>query len=147
LGGRALRENSCVGRPAIAPLRLYAASGELLRSVGAGLFAWPHGLYVDADGAVWVTDGRFGEGRGHQVVKLSPVGQVLLTLGEAGVAGADAAHFNGPTAVLVAPNGDIFVADGHGGTRTTGSPFAHDGTLVTWGAADRSRFSVPHALR
>jgi sugar lactone lactonase YvrE len=142
--------NDCVGRDAVAPIRLYDASGTLLRSFGAGLFAWPHGLYLDAEGNVWVTDARAGEGKGHQVVKMSATGEVLMRVGEAGVPGSNATHFNGPTAVVVAPNGDIFVADGHEAESNNRIvKLAHDGTFIeSWGGSGSSpgRFRVPHAL-
>lgn len=51
---------------------------------------------------------------GKQVFKLSPTGEVLLTLGRAGVSGAGHDLFTGPSAVTTAPNGDIYVLDGHG---------------------------------
>jgi DNA-binding beta-propeller fold protein YncE len=83
-------------------------------------------------------------------VKLSSTGEVLLTLGEAGVAGSGPAHFNGPTAVLVAPNGDIFVADGHEpDSNNRIVKFTSDGTYVTsWGSSGSGpgEFLVPHAL-
>jgi len=142
--------NDCAGRGDVAPIRLYDTSGRLVRSIGAGLFAWPHGLHVDGDGDVWVTDGRAGEGQGHRVVKLSPAGEVLMALGEAGVAGDGAARFDGPTAVLVAPDGSIFVADGHepeSNNRIV--KLARDGTyLMEWGGTGEApgQFRVPHAL-
>jgi DNA-binding beta-propeller fold protein YncE len=81
----------------VAPMLHADADGNVLASFGAGRFAWPHGIRVDADGNVWVTDARGGNGRGHQVLKLDSAGELLLALGEAGVAGSDTAHFNGPT--------------------------------------------------
>jgi NHL repeat len=143
-------ENSCVEHPDSAPLRLLSAAGRPLRSIGAGLFAWPHGLFVAADGNLWVTDGRAGAGKGHQVLELTPSGNVLLRLGEAGIAGADTEHFDGPTAVLIAPNGAIFVADGHEpDSNNRIVKFAADGTfLATWGHSGSApgEFRVPHAL-
>ena len=96
------------------------------------MFIRPHGLYVDTDGNVWVTDGEGPDGKdpnrdgkGHQVFKFSPEGKLLMTLGKAGVAGDGPDTFNMPSAVVVAPNGDIFVGDGHGGksnARSSSSP-------------------------
>jgi len=86
------------------------------------MFVLPHGIFADKDGDVWVTDGVGGgatpddvgkHGKGHQVFKFSPDGKVLMTLGKAGVPGDGPDTFNRPSAVVVAPNGDIFVADGH----------------------------------
>lgn len=142
--------NSCEDRADVAPIRVFEASGRPGDSIGAGLFAWPHGLHVDADGFVWVTDGRAAEGKGHQVVKLTAAGQVVLRLGEAGVAGDGRGRFNGPTAVWVAPDGAIFVADGHepeSNNRIV--KFAPDGRFVkSWGGSGSGpgEFRVPHAL-
>jgi hypothetical protein len=40
------------------PVLLFDESGKLVRSFGAGLMIFPHGIHVDADGNVWVTDGQ-----------------------------------------------------------------------------------------
>ena len=69
-------------------------------SFGAGMFVFPHGLYVDRDGNVWVTDGRAQERQGRTiVVKFSPDGKVLMTLGKPGVAGDGPDTFNAPSDV------------------------------------------------
>ncbi|MDA1097164.1 MAG: hypothetical protein O3B84_07940, partial [Chloroflexi bacterium] len=104
----------CVGS-SIAPILKFDPSGNLVTSFGAGMFAAPHGVHVDNNGNVWVADGGEGEGKGHQVFKFSPDGTLLMTLGRAGVAGNGPDTFNRPTDVLVAPSGDVFVSDGHGG--------------------------------
>jgi hypothetical protein len=109
--------NSCAGRNE-APILKFDKSGKLLKSWGAGMFIFPHGACVDSDGNLWVTDAQGRDGKGHQVFKFSPDGKVLMTLGKAGVAGEGPDTFNQPTDVVVAPNGDIFVADGH---RETGN--------------------------
>src|SRR4029450_7543545 len=92
-----------------------AATGRLVKSFGAGIVIFPHGIHVDREGNVWITDGLGIEGKGHQVFKFSPEGKLLLTLGKAGVAGAGNDEFNAPSAVVTAPSGDVFVSDGHGG--------------------------------
>jgi sugar lactone lactonase YvrE len=143
-------ENNCLGRNDVAPILHVATSGEWLGAFGAGLFAWPHGIHVDADGNVWATDARAGEGRGHRVLKFSPRGELLLALGTAGVAGDDAAHFDGPTDVVVAPNGDVFVTDGHEpASNNRVMKFTRDGTFVkSWGGtgSGTGEFLVPHAI-
>jgi DNA-binding beta-propeller fold protein YncE len=109
-------------------------SGKLLKSFGAGLFVSPHKLSVDKDGNLWLADNG-----GNQVFKLSPEGKILLTLGQKGVAGTGLDQFDAPTDVAVAPNGDVFVADGHnGGGTATGNArimkFDKNGKfLKTWG--------------
>jgi sugar lactone lactonase YvrE len=98
---------------------LFDAGGNVVRSFGGGMFIWPDGLDVDKDGNVWVTDAVAanripkGDKRGHQVVKFSPEGKVLMRLGVPGEAGSGPDHFNSPSDIAIASNGDIFIADGH----------------------------------
>ncbi len=143
-------QNSCVGRDGISPILLFDSSGNLTRSFGDGMFVWPHGIHVDHEGNVWVTDGRGEGGRGHQVFKFSPDGDLLMTLGTPGVAGDGPDHFNGPTDVVVAPSGDIFVSDGHeADSNNRVVKFSSDGRfLKAWGrtGVGPGEFSVPHAL-
>jgi DNA-binding beta-propeller fold protein YncE len=142
--------NDCSASADIAPILRADSSGKVLAAFGAGRFAFPHGIYVDPDGNVWVTDARGGNGRGHQVTKFSPAGAVLLTLGEAGVPGADERHFNGPTDVVVAANGDVFVTDGHETVSNNRVlKFSRDGKLIKqWGGSGSAhgQFLVPHAI-
>jgi DNA-binding beta-propeller fold protein YncE len=132
------------------PILKFDASGKLIKSFGAGLFVFPHGLYVDRNGDVWVTDGLGHDGKGQQVIKFSPDGQVMLRLGKAGVAGNGPGEFNAPSAVVTAPNGDIFVADGHGGdTNARVVKFSKDGKFIkTWGRKGNApgEFDIPHAI-
>ncbi len=126
-------------------------SGKVLATFGAGMFVFPHGLYVDRDGNVWVTDGQANKAgtKGQQVFKFSPQGKVLLTLGKAGVSGNGPDTFNQPSAVVVAPNGDIFVADGHGGDNARIVKFSKDGKFIkTWGKKGTApgEFALPHAM-
>ena len=99
---------------------------------------------------MWVTDGRGKGAKGHQVHKFSPDGKVLMTLGKAGVTGDGPDAFNSPSDVLVAPNGDIFVADGHGGeTNARIVKFSKDGTFIKACNSEGSgagQFNVPHRL-
>jgi sugar lactone lactonase YvrE len=141
--------NSCAGRNE-APILKFDKSGKLLKSWGAGMFIFPHGACVDSDGNLWVTDAQGRDGKGHQVFKFSPDGKVLMTLGKAGVAGEGPDTFNQPTDVVVAPNGDIFVADGH---RETGNnrivKFSKDGKFIkTWGkkGTGPGEFHEPHTI-
>lgn len=109
--------NVCVGSD-VDPVLLYDLDGHLVKSFGAGEIAWPHGIYVDADDNVWVTDANgyapIPEGWGHVIYKYSPDGELLMTLGEKGVGGDGKTTFRKPCDVLVGPDGTIFVADGHG---------------------------------
>jgi DNA-binding beta-propeller fold protein YncE len=141
--------NSCLGSE-LPPILRFDMSGRLLKAFGTGMFVFPHGIFVDQDGNVWVTDGQGKDGKGHQVFKFSPEGKVLLTLGKAGVAGDGQDEFNAPSAVLVAPNGDIFVGDGHGGTTNSRIvKFSRDGKFIkTWGkkGAAPGEIDIPHTL-
>lgn len=143
--------NSCVDSD-LDPILHFDTSGRLLGSFGAGLFNFPHGLHVDPDGNVWVTDHGTtpSNGRGQQVMKFSPRGELLLALGIAGEAGNGPDTFNQPSDVLVSPDGDIFVADGHGlDTNARIVKFDADGTFVsTWGGHGDGpeRLEGPHAL-
>src|SRR4030095_6397161 len=97
------------------PIQKFDASGKLVTSFGAGMFNYPHALYVDRDDNIWVSDGRAKNGKGQTVMKFSAAGKLLMTLGKPGVAGNGPDTFNGPSDVLVAPDGNIFVADCHVG--------------------------------
>jgi DNA-binding beta-propeller fold protein YncE len=142
--------NDCAATTDLAPIFHADSTGRVIGSFGAGRFAWPHGVYVDAEGSVWVTDARAGNGRGHQVTKFGPDGRVLLTLGEAGVAGSDSVHFDGPTDVVVGANGDVFVSDGHEpASNNRILKFTSAGRFVKqWGGTGSAsgQFLVPHAL-
>jgi len=141
--------NSCAGSD-LPPILHFDSSGRLLTAFGAGMFVFPHGIFVDTQGNVWVTDAQGKDGKGHQVFKFSPDGKVLLTLGKAGVAGDGPDEFNAPASVLVAPNGDIFVGDGHGGnTNARIVKFTKDGKFIkTWGKKGSAAgdIDIPHTL-
>ena len=134
-------------------------TGAILAQFGKGLFVLPHGIHADDDGNVWVTDSQGNEGgtKGHQVIKFSPEGEVLLRLGTAGQPGSGPGQLNEPCDVITAPNGDIFVSDGHSGQNpdppegATGRimKFSADGTFIKeWGEVGfrPGQFRTPHAM-
>ncbi|MDH3270402.1 MAG: peptidyl-alpha-hydroxyglycine alpha-amidating lyase family protein [Gemmatimonadota bacterium] len=141
-------------------------TGAVLENFGAGLFVTPHGLHVDADGNVWATDFRGNdEGKGHQVHKFSPTGELLMSLGTAGEPGNGPGQFNQPNDVITAPDGSIFVSDGHDGQGMTTNQaiaaglergatariqkFDSEGNFITaWGQIGlrHGEFRTPHAL-
>jgi DNA-binding beta-propeller fold protein YncE len=142
-------QNSCAGSN-LDPILKFDASGKLVKAFGHGMFVFPHGINVDREGNVWVTDGQGKDGMGHQVIKFSPDGNVLMRLGKPGVAGTGHDTFNMPSDVLVAPNGDIFVADGHGGMSNNRIvKFDKGGKYIKeWGVKGTGpgQFDIPHAL-
>ncbi len=148
---RCASATDCSGSP-LNPIQKFDASGKLVTSFGAGLFNYPHALYVDRDNNIWVSDGRAKDnnGKGHTVMKFSAAGRLLMTLGKPGVAGNGPDTFNGPSDVLVAPDGSIFVADGHGGeTNARVVKFTKDGKFIkSWGkkGSGPGEFDAPHAL-
>ncbi|MQA90355.1 MAG: hypothetical protein GEU90_08970 [Gemmatimonas sp.] len=151
---------ACVENPDVDPIMKFDAEGNLVTSFGAGLVTWPHGIGVDQEGNVWVTDGRdnsvdgepAADPVGHQVLKFSPEGELLMELGEPGGA-REPEHFWQPNDVLVAPNGDIFVAEGHSNDPESASArilkFNSQGEfLMQWGTMGSApdQFMQPHAL-
>ena len=180
--------NSCLDRTTgkmsdLPSVLKFDSSGKLVKSFGAGLLIFPHGIHVDKDGNVWVTDGqddapvpargaggagrgvagaeggrgaapaapigpRPGATHGNQVFKFSPDGKVLLTLGKPGGA-ASPDYFYQPNDVVTAPNGDIFVAEGHGAGNNRVLKFDKTGKFIKeWGklGTGPGEFDQPHAL-
>lgn len=143
--------NSCVGSSVDPILELDQHTGKVLRHFGGGMFVQPHGLYVDRGGNVWVTDGLDKDGKGQQVFKFSPDGKLLLTLGKAGVAGSGTDELEAPNAVVVAPNGDIFVGEGHNPTLEHSRIMKFDRTgkflkIIGKMGSDPGEFIEPHGL-
>jgi sugar lactone lactonase YvrE len=161
--------NSCAGSGVDVVVKLDPA-GTPVASFGAGMFIWPHGMHVDGDGNVWVTDARGAsaneleqfpnEGnKGHVVYKFSPAGELLLTLGTPGVRGDGTGPLLAePNDVITAPDGTIFVAEAHSGQGQTEpdstsvariSKFSADGTYLgsfgTFGMGP-GQLRTPHAL-
>ncbi len=177
--GERCGQNSCLDRATnqmspFPPILKFDPSGKLVKSFGEGMLIFPHGIFVDREGNVWVTDGqdnapqaargeaargeaprgsgpigpRPGATKGNQVYKFSPDGKLLMTLGKPGGA-AEPDYFYQPDDVLVAPNGDIFVSEGHGAGNNRIFKFSKDGKLIkTWGKLGTApgEFDQPHAL-
>ena len=139
--------NSCEGRSE-APIMKFDPEGRLLASFGEGLFVFPHNLTIDRDGHVWTTD----EGN-HAVRKFTADGKLLMTIGEPGKAGGPPTLLTSPTGVLVAPNGTVFVTEGHDNSPKAVvnrvSKWTADGTFIkTWGRTGSApgEFSTPHVI-
>ena len=192
--------NSCLDRATnqmsnIPTILKFDTSGKLLASFGAGLLIFPHGIHVDAQGNVWVTDGQDnaptpargggaaaagapagaaaagaaagGQGaargpapaprpnaaatKGHQVLKFSPEGKLLMTLGKPGGA-ADADYFFQPNDVITNQKGEIFIGEGHSsapGAVARILKFSPDGKLIKVlgkRGAGNGEFDQPHGL-
>jgi DNA-binding beta-propeller fold protein YncE len=103
----------CLGTDAN-PVHHFDESGKEIRSFGGGMFVWPHGIHIDRDGNVWVTDARAEQNKGSVVVKFSPEGKVLMTIGKPGVRGNPPEALTDPTDVVTDPsNGDVYIAESH----------------------------------
>ena len=122
------------------------------RALVTGCSSAPTKSLIDHDGNLWVADNGIKDGKGQQVFKFSQDGKILLTLGKAGVAGPGTDTFDQPTEVAIAPNGDIFVADGHGAAPTANArimKFDKNGKFIkTWGKKGKGigEFDCPHTL-
>jgi DNA-binding beta-propeller fold protein YncE len=166
-------QRGCLTNNTLDPVLKFDANGNLVESFGAGMIVWPHGIDVDHEGNVWVVDGQDNRPQtprgggaappmpaqiyGHQVIKFSPTGEVLMRLGVAGgvpmnqqaAAGPRNDFFWQPNDVYVAGNGDIFVAEGHGQGRNRVIKFNARGEyLFEWGGSGDApgQFNQPHAL-
>jgi len=117
-------------------------SGKLLGSWGDGMFGRPHGLCVDRQDNIWVTDDKR-----HVVHKFNKTGELLMTVGAKDVPGLDGTHFNRPTDVAIGPNGEFYVTDGYGNRRV--AKFSPSGQfLLDWGTAgdQPGQFETPHGI-
>jgi DNA-binding beta-propeller fold protein YncE len=139
------------------PVHHFDESGKEIKSFGGGMFAWPHGIHVDRDGNVWITDARTdpATSKGSVVVKFSPDGKVLMTLGKPGVKGNPPEALTEPTDVVTDPgNGDVYVAESHTDVTDPNligriSVFDKNGKFLrTIGKAGTGpgEFRTPHAL-
>jgi sugar lactone lactonase YvrE len=159
--------NSCLDSDLDIILK-FDADGNLVTSFAPGVAVFPHGFFVDHEGNIWLTDGRdnrpqapIGEPappapavlKGHQVMKFSPTGELLMTLGVPGGSREAGQYFFQPNAVLVAPNGDIFVSEGHSNNPQVASArvlkFDRNGEFIKeWGTmgSGPGEFMQPHAL-
>ena len=151
--------NSCAGST-VDPILKLDPDGNVVTSFGAETVMWPHGMHVDEEGNVWIADAKGARpaeleqfpraaGLGHRVIKFSPEGEILLTIGIAGEPGDPPTHLTEPNDVITAPNGDIFVAESHSGQSNSATPdtpariskYSADGTFIrswgTWGSGPR----------
>jgi len=147
------------------PILEFDPSGKLVKSLGVSLFAYPHGFTIDDDGNLWVSDvndedtilgmsAKNADGvlMGQEVLKLSPTGKVLMTLGKEGISGNGPDTFDRPTGIAVAANGDVFVSDGHAPNQHNSArvvKFSKDGRFIkAWGhkGSASGDFDEPHDI-
>ena len=144
-------------------------NGKVVASFGAGQILWPHGMDVDKQGNIWVADARSAtpqelakfpdaKGKGHTVLKFSPQGKLLMTIGTGGEAGDPPAKLTEPNDVLVAPDGSIFVAEAHNAQFLDQNPPNGIGRITKWSPDGKliktfgtygygaSQFRGPHSL-
>lgn len=149
--------NSCAASH-LDPIVRFDASGNALMSFGRDLLLSPHGLSVDRDGNLWAVDCACTGGttpadssRGHLIYKFNRSGKLLMTLGKKG-GGKEADFFWQPNALFVAPNGEIYVSEGHSsraGSNARVLKFSKNGKLITtWGSFGKGPVNMdqPHAL-
>jgi DNA-binding beta-propeller fold protein YncE len=127
------------------PVLVFNRDGKLLKTWGTGLFKEAHSIDLDRDGNLWITDRA-----DNMVFKFTPDGKQLMSLGKKGIAGKNDSTdlFNGSADVVIAPNGDIFVADGQGGNNRI-AKFSKDGKFIkTWGGkgSEHGQFETPHSI-
>jgi sugar lactone lactonase YvrE len=161
--------NSCATSN-VDPVIKYDKDGNIITSFGAGMIIWPHGIHVDPRGNVWIADARAANaaelrenpaaaGKGHAVYKFSPTGELLMTLGTPGVAGngTGGEFLSEPNDVVTAPNGDIYVAEGHSGQGANADlstvsrivKYDRNGRFLdSWGSIGTApgEFRTPHGL-
>src|SRR6185436_9925025 len=140
--GRGFEPDATEVLAAPAILEFDGDSGALIKSFGAGMFLVPHGITIDGDNNLWLTDVGL-----QQVFKFSHDGTLLLTLGEPRVGGWDATHFNQPTDIAIRPDGSFYVSDGYINSRV--AIFDRRGKWIReWGkkGAGHGEFSNPHGL-
>ena len=123
-------------------LELDNKSGKIINSWGANYFIMPHGLNVDKQNNIWLTDVGL-----HQIFKFSHEGKLIFKLGIAKVPGNDSLHFNLPTDIAVADDGCFYVSDGYGNSRV--AKFSPTGKYIkAWGTYGKNpgQFIIPHAI-
>ena len=123
-------------------LMLDRETGKILNSWGANFFIMPHGLTVDKENNVWVTDVAL-----HQIFKFNHQGKLLMKLGVAKTPGNDSMHFNLPTDIAVGNDGSFYVSDGYGNSRVI--KFSKEGKYIfEWGKKGNKpgEFNTPHGI-
>jgi peptidylamidoglycolate lyase len=117
-------------------------SEQVINSWGSNMFVMPHGLEIDKNDNIWVTDVAL-----HQVFKFNLKGELLLTLGKSYEPGNDSNHFNMPTDVTVLNDGSFYVSDGYGNSRII--KFSKKGKYlfqIEGFGNGKNEFNIPHGI-
>ncbi|HXS05204.1 MAG TPA: peptidyl-alpha-hydroxyglycine alpha-amidating lyase family protein [Rhizomicrobium sp.] len=143
--------NDCAGSK-LDPVMEFDKDGKFVKAFGAGKMLFPHGIFIDKDDHIWIADGHVGKGIGDDVIEFDQNGRALKILGKPGVSGNGPDTFHEPNAVLIAPNGNIFVADGHepgpGHNARVVKLDPNGKFILQWGThgAGPGQFEMPHSL-
>src|SRR5258706_2722419 len=142
--------NDCAGSK-LDPIMAFDARGNFIKAFGAGMLLFPHGFTIDKQDHLWITDGHVGNGKGDDVLEFDSNGKLLRTLGKPGVSGAGRDTFHEPNAVLIAPDGSIFVTDGHSPDKGNARVIKFDSNgkfIQQWGGHGKApgQFEMPHCL-
>jgi DNA-binding beta-propeller fold protein YncE len=124
------------------PIIEFTPDGEYVRTLGVGLTGSAHGLRIDDNDNIWITDVA-----AHTVLRLNQEGNVTMVLGRKDKPGETNGLFNQPTDVAFGPSGEIFVTDGYGNSRVV--KFDRDGKfLKAWGSKGNApgEFNLPHTI-
>jgi streptogramin lyase len=155
--GRPFTNDTPIEDPTV--LRLHPVTGEVERAWGGGRFLSPHGLAIDHDGMLWITDvmantvHRFTQdgreqlrvGRPHSALQAACVA-VRTRLPNLPCALGDD-QFARPTDVAVAPDGTFHVADGYRNSRV--ARFDASGRFLdAWGSLGNAEdeLFLPHGI-
>lgn len=138
--------NILVLRRMVPSFFLFKPDGSFVKSWGDAPYKLAHGIRVDREGNIWVSDNS-----DNFIQKFSSDGsKLLMTVGRKGAAGDNMSQdaFDGPADVFAAPNGDFFVADGYRNSRVV--QFSKDGKFIriiggTKGT-EPGQFNVPHSV-
>jgi len=165
-------QDYCFGPNAhVAPIMKFDSKGNFVKAFGADMVVYPHGLHVDKDGNIWISDvasnidwSSIRSGKppanapvnptpnGADILKFSPDGKLLMRIGVPGVYGSDETHLSQASAVVTNANGEVFVADGHDTPPSNARIVKYDKTgkfLKAWSACGNkpaSQLDCTHAL-
>ncbi|MEP7309772.1 MAG: hypothetical protein ABJA98_30050 [Acidobacteriota bacterium] len=139
--------SACLDSPKVDPILHFDASGKLVRSFGAGLLVSPHGIHVDKDGNVWVTDyqdnaprlARGAPAAGSTSVETSPAAAPVAVPAPArgaGPVGQAAGATRGHQVLKFSPEGKLLQALGAAGGAVAPQYFFQPNDVIVAGNGD-----------